>query len=154
VEHRVRDPGSDWAMIRLETNVDDGIVPLTLAAVDHALLPRHLALRAAGYPTDHRGLRRDGFKLKDLWGSEGRIVGIVPYGDGGALIRTTIQTTPGSSGGPVYGDFDGRHLVVGMIQSIPGNGIDVSDDAPNVQVLFTPGTLAQIAAAQARTPCP
>jgi V8-like Glu-specific endopeptidase len=154
VEHQVRDPGNDWALIRLGANVEGGISPLTIAAIDLALLPRHLALSAAGFPTDHRELRRDGFKLKDLWGSEGRIVGIVWVGGRGALVQTTIQTTAGSSGGPVYGDFNGRkHLVVGMIQSVPGNGIDVSDDSPNVQILFTPSALTQIAEAQAGTPC-
>ena len=70
------------------------------------------------------------------------------------MIQTTIQTTPGSSGGPIYGDFNGRkHIVVGMVQSIRGNGIDVSDDAPNVEVLFTPGTVTQITGAEAGTPC-
>jgi hypothetical protein len=40
-----------------------------------------------------------------------------------------------------------------MVQSIRGNGIDVSDSMPNVQVLFTPGTVAKISAAEAQTPC-
>jgi V8-like Glu-specific endopeptidase len=154
VEHQVRNPEKDWALIRLEANVDGSISPLTITAVDLALLPRHLTLSAAGFPTDHRRLRRDGFKLKDLWGSAGRIVGLVSFGGNGALVQTTIQTTPGSSGGPIYGDFNGRkHIVVGMVQSIPGNGIDVSEDAPNIQVLFTPGAMTQITEAEAETPC-
>ena len=65
-----------------------------------------------------------------------------------------IQTTPGNSGGPIYGDFDGqKHIVIGMVQSIRGNGIDVSDSMPNVEILFTPGTVAKITAAEAQTPC-
>jgi hypothetical protein len=40
-----------------------------------------------------------------------------------------------------------------MHQSIRGNGIDVSESTPNIQILFTPGTLARISAAQALTPC-
>jgi hypothetical protein len=70
-----------------------------------------------------------------------------------ALLKTTLQTTPGNSGGPLFGDFNGRHVVIGLAQSLSGNGIDVSDTSPNVQVLFTTGTLRLIAAAQARYPC-
>jgi V8-like Glu-specific endopeptidase len=154
VDHLVRDPDDDWAVIRLAANVDDTITPMTIAAVDPAQLPIHFTLSAAGFPTDHRKLRGDGFKLKDLWGSDGQVVGIVSAGVPGAFIQTTIQTTPGSSGGPVYADFDGRkHIVVGMLQSIRGNGIDTSESTPNVQVLFTPGTIAKITAAEAQTPC-
>jgi hypothetical protein len=40
-----------------------------------------------------------------------------------------------------------------MHEGIRGNGIDVSEDAPNLQILFTPAGLAAIRAAQARTPC-
>jgi V8-like Glu-specific endopeptidase len=154
VDRRVRNPDNDWALIRLAAAVDGSITAMTLAAVDVAQLPAHFTLSAAGFPTDHRRLRGDGFKLKELWGSDGQVVGVVPVGADGALIQTTIQTTPGNSGGPIYGDFDGRkHLVVGMVQSIRGNGIDVSDRMPNVQVLFTPGTVAKITAAETQSPC-
>jgi hypothetical protein len=40
-----------------------------------------------------------------------------------------------------------------MVQGFSGNGIDVSVSAPTRQVLFTPGTLARIGAAEAVTPC-
>jgi hypothetical protein len=40
-----------------------------------------------------------------------------------------------------------------MVQSIRGNGVDVSETMPNVQVLFTPSTIAKITAAEAQTPC-
>jgi V8-like Glu-specific endopeptidase len=154
VDHQVRNPGNDWALIRLATTVDSSITAMTIAAVDLAQLPAHFPLSAAGFPTDHRELRADGFKLKDLWGSDGQVVGIVSVSTTVAFIQTTIQTTPGNSGGPIYGDFEGRkHIVIGMVQSIRGNGIDVSDSMPNVQVLFTPSTVAKIAAAQAQTPC-
>src|SRR5208282_1367806 len=112
VDHQVRDPENDWAVIRLAANVDGSITPMSIAAVDLAALPMQSTLSAAGFPTDHRGLRGNGFKLKDLWGSEGRIVGIVSGGTNGAFIQTTIQTTPGNSGGPIYGDVDGRKHVV------------------------------------------
>jgi hypothetical protein len=92
--------------------------------------------------------------LKDLWGSDGRIIRVVWASTAGAVIESTIQAARGNSGGPLYGDFDGnRHLVIGMQQGIRGNGIDVSESTPNVQVFFTPGTLAGIRAAQALTPC-
>ena len=92
--------------------------------------------------------------MKDLWGSDGQLVGVVWVGATGALIQTTIQTTPGNSGGPIYADLDGRkHVVIGMVQSIRGNGIDVSKGVPNVQILFTQGTMVKIAAAEAQTPC-
>lgn len=150
----VHNPDSDWAVIRLAANVDGSITPMTIAAIDLDRLSVHLTLSAAGFPTDHRQPRGDGFKLKDLWGSDGQVVGIVSLSTAGALIQTTIQTTPGSSGGPIYGDFSGqKHIVVGVVQGIRGNGIDVSETAPNVQVLFTPSTLAKIIAAQGRTPC-
>ncbi len=72
----------------------------------------------------------------------------------GALVESTLQAARGSSGSPLYGDFEGRrHLVIGMHQGIRGNGIDVSEDSPNVQLLFTPAGLALIRAAEARTPC-
>jgi hypothetical protein len=45
-----------------------------LAAVDLAKLPIHFTLSAAGFPTDHKKLRGDGVKLKDLWGSDGQVV--------------------------------------------------------------------------------
>jgi V8-like Glu-specific endopeptidase len=154
VDHQVHNPENDWALIQLAGNVSGTITPMTIAAVDLAQLPLRTTLSAAGFPMDHRKLRGDGFKLKDLWGSEGQIVGIVSVGAGGAFIQTTIQTTPGNSGGPIYGDFNGqRHIVVGMVQSIRGNGIDISESAPNVQVLFTPSTIARITEAEVQTPC-
>jgi V8-like Glu-specific endopeptidase len=154
VGHFVHDPDDDWALIRLAGNVDEAITPMRIAAVDPAQLQARMMLAAAGFPTDHRGLRGDGFKLKDLWGSEGRLVDVTSVSNAGAYIQTTIQTTPGSSGGPIYGDFDGRrHVAVGMVQSIRGNGIDVSQGMPNIQVLFTPGTIDKLTAAEAQTPC-
>ena len=154
LDHVVRNPDNDWAVIRLAANVDSTITPMTIAAIDLARLPAHFTLAAAGFPTDHRTPRGDGFKLKDLWGSDGQLVGIVSVSTTGAFIQTTIQTTPGNSGGPIYGDFNGqKHIVVGMVQGIRGNGIDVSESMPNVQVLFTPGTIAKITLAEAKTPC-
>lgn len=154
VDRLVRNPDNDWAVIRLATTVDSTITAMTIAAVDLTQLPAHSTLSAAGFPTDHRKLRGDGFKLKDLWGSDGQVVGVVSVSSVGAFIQTTIQTTPGNSGGPIYGDFNGQnHIVIGMVQSIRGNGIDVSDAMPNVQVLFTPSTVAKITAAAAQTPC-
>jgi hypothetical protein len=154
VDHRVHNPDGDWALIRLGVEVDDSIVPMTIAAIDLAQLPAHVTLATAGFPTDHREMRGDGFRLKDLWGSDGQLVGVVATNTAGAVIETTIQTTPGNSGGPIYGDFNGRrHIVVGMVQGIRGNGIDVSESTPNIQVLFTPSTIARVAAAEAQTPC-
>jgi V8-like Glu-specific endopeptidase len=153
VGHVVHRPDNDWAVIRLAANVP-GVTPMTIAAADPTRLPAHFTLSAAGFPTDHRERRGDGFRLKDLWGSNGQLVEVVSIGAAGALIQTTIQATPGNSGGPIYADFDGqRHAVIGMVQSIRGNGIDVSKDLPNVQILFTPGTIVEIAAAEAETPC-
>ena len=154
VDRLVRNPDNDWALIQLAGPVDSTITAMTIAAVDFAQLPAHFMLSTAGFPTDHRKLRGDGFKLKDLWGSDGQIVGVVAVNTAGAFIQTTIQTTPGNSGGPIYGDFNGRkHLVIGMVQSIRGNGIDISDSMPNVQVLFTPSTVAKITAAETQSPC-
>ncbi len=128
---------------------------MTIAASDIAQLPKNLQLSIAGFPVDHRERRGDRFNLKDLWGSDGRVVEVVWASTVGALIESTIQATRGNSGGPLYGDFNGqKHIVIGMHQSIRGNGIDVSESTPNIQILFTPGTLASISAAQALTPCP
>jgi V8-like Glu-specific endopeptidase len=154
VDHLVHNPENDWALIRLAANVDDSVAPMTIASVYSTQLPKDLQLSIAGFPADHRELRGDRFSLKDLWGSDGRVVEVVWASTAGAVIESTIQATRGDSGGPVYGDFDGRkHVVIGMLQGIRGNGIDVSENAPNIQVLFTPGTLSGIRAAQARTPC-
>jgi V8-like Glu-specific endopeptidase len=154
VDHLVHNPEIDWALIRLAANVDGTITPMTIAAVDIAQLPKNLQLSIAGFPVDHRERRGDRFNLKDLWASDGRVVGVVWASTVGAVIESTIQATRGNSGGPLYGDFNGqKHLVIGMHQSIRGNGIDVSESTPNIQVLFTPGTLASISAAQALTPC-
>jgi V8-like Glu-specific endopeptidase len=153
VDHRARNPADDWAVIQLAATVGT-VAAMTIGAVDVAQLSTHTRLSAAGYPTDHRQLRGDGFKLKDLWGSDGEVVGVVSVSTTGAFVQTTVQTTPGNSGGPIYGDFNGRkHVVVGMVQSIRGNGIDVSESMPNVQILFTSSTIAKIAAAEAQTPC-
>jgi V8-like Glu-specific endopeptidase len=154
VDHRVHDPENDWALIRLQADVDESITPLSLAAADGARLPKHRQLSIAGFPGDLRTMRRDRLVWKDLWGSDGEVVGVVWASTAGALLESTIQATRGSSGSPLYGDFDGRkHLVIGMHQGIRGNGIEVSEEAPNVQILFTPPILQRIAAVQAATPC-
>jgi V8-like Glu-specific endopeptidase len=154
VNHLVHNPQNDWALIRLAANVDDSIRPLTIGAVDGAQLPKNLRLSLAGFPADLRERRGDRFELKDLWESDGQVVGVVWASTAGAVIESTVQATPGNSGGPLYGDLNGReHIVIGMAQGIRGNGIDVSDSSPNIQVLFTPDTLARIGAARALTPC-
>jgi V8-like Glu-specific endopeptidase len=154
VDGRVHNPADDWAVIRLATNADSTINPLTLEAVDGGQMPKKLALSSAGYPSDHRTRRGDGFKLKDLWRAEGEVVGVAPVSSTAALIQTTIQTTPGNSGGPIFGDFNGhQHVVIGIVQSIRGNGIDVSESEPNVGLLFTASTIARITAAQAQDLC-
>jgi S1-C subfamily serine protease len=147
-------PEEDWALIRLTSDVDDAITPMSLAAVDQMQLPTGQRVSAAGFPTDHRLRSGDGFNFKDLWGSDGQVVGVTQASTGGGFIDTTVQVTRGSSGGPLYGDFGGReHLVIGMVQGFSGNGIDVSASAPSRQVLFTAATLARIGAAEAVTAC-
>jgi V8-like Glu-specific endopeptidase len=154
VNHLVHDPENDWALIKLAGNVDDTVRPLTIGAVDDAQLPKNLRLSIAGFPADLRERRGDRLDLKDLWESDGQAVAVVWASTNGAVIESTIQASPGNSGGPLYGDFNGqKHMVVGMVQGIRGNGIDVSESSPNIQVLFTPYTLARISAGQALTPC-
>jgi hypothetical protein len=128
---------------------------LTIGSVDSAQLPKNLRLSIAGFPADLRGRRGDRLDLKDLWESDGQVVGVVWANTAGAVIESTVQATHGNSGGPLFGDFNGqKHIVIGMEQSVRGNGIDVSESSPNIQVLFTPDMLATISAGQARTPCP
>ena len=154
VDGLVHHPEDDWALIRLAASVDPTITPMTIAAVDLADVPSGAKLSSAGYPSDHRSRRGDGFKLKDLWRSEGEVVEVSGVNWVAALIQTTIQTTPGNSGGPLFGDFAGRaHLVIGMAQSLRGNGIDASASTPNVQLLFTANTIERITAAQVQNPC-
>ena len=154
VNRLVHKPENDWALIRLAANVDDTIRPLTIGTVDSAQLPKDLRLSMAGFPADLRERHGDRFDLQDLWESDGQVVGVVWASTAGAVIESTIQATRGNSGGPLYGDFNGqKHMVIGMAQGIRGNGIDVSESSPNIQVLFTPDTLARIGAAQALTPC-
>jgi V8-like Glu-specific endopeptidase len=154
VNHLVHNPDNDWALIQLAANVDDSIRPLTIGTVDGAQLPKNRRLSIAGFPADLRLRRGDRFELKDLWESDGQVVGVVWASTASAVVESTIQATRGNSGGPLYGDFNAqKHVVIGMAQSISGNGIDVSESSPNIQVLFTPDTLARISAAQVRTPC-
>jgi hypothetical protein len=155
VDHVVHNPQNDWALIRLAANVEDAIRPMTIGSVGIAQLPKNRLLSIAGFPADRRSLRGNRLHLKELWGSDGEVVRVVWASTVGAVIESTIQATRGNSGGPLYGDFDGRqHVVIGMHQGIRGNGIDVSEDAPNVQIFFTEVALAGIHAAQARTLCP
>lgn len=155
VDGRVHNPAEDWAVIRLAGNADGAITPMTITAVGFAQLTKYTPLSSAGYPSGHRARRGDGFKLKDLWRSEGEVVGVTPVSSTATLIQTTIQITPGNSGGPIFGDFNGhRHVVIGIVQSIRGNGIDASESEPNVGLLFTSNTIARIAAAQAQDRCP
>jgi V8-like Glu-specific endopeptidase len=154
VDRLVHNPENDWALIRLEANVDDSIRPLTVAAVEIARLPKSLRLSIAGFPADLRSMRRDRLDLKDLWESDGEVVRVRWASTAGAVVESTVQAALGSSGSPLYGDFDGQqHVVIGIHQGIRGNGIDVSEDTPNVQILFTTAGLALIRAAQAATPC-
>ena len=147
-------PEEDWALIRLTSDVDGAITPMPLAAIDREQLPSGLQVSAAGFPADHRLHNGDGFNFKDLWGSDGEVVDVTETSTGGAVIDTTLQVTRGNSGGPLYADLDGRqHMVIGMVQAFSGNGIDESVSAPSRQVLFTPGTLARIGAAQAASAC-
>jgi V8-like Glu-specific endopeptidase len=150
----VHNPENDWALIRLAANVDDSVRPLTIGTVDGAQLPKKLRLSIAGFPADLRLRHGDRFELKDLWESDGQVVAVVWASTASAVIESTIQATRGNSGGPLYGDFnEQKHIVIGMAQSISGNGIDVSESSPNTQVLFTPDTFARISAVQAQTPC-
>jgi hypothetical protein len=154
VDQLVHNPENDWALIRLGANVNGSIVPLRIAAVGIEQVSKGRRLSIAGFPVDRRLQRGDQLELKDLWGSEGEVVRVVRSSTIGAVLETTIQATRGNSGGPLYGDFNGqKHIVIGMHQGIRGNGIDVSESAPNVQIFFTSGTLASIRTAQAATPC-
>ena len=157
VDHRVEHPEADWALLRLTTNVADRIPALPLVAPDLAQLAPGTVIAAAGFPTDHRALRADGFNFQDLWGSVGSLVDVAASdasGASGAIAETTIQATRGMSGGPIYLSLGSNpHVVIGMVQSIRGNGLDVSAQAPNVELLFTPALLAEIGGAVARTPC-
>jgi hypothetical protein len=154
MDRLVHAPENDWALVRLAANVDGSITPMTVAAVDSAQLSRNRPLSLAGFPADRRTLRGDRFDLKDLWGSDGRLTRVVWANSAAAVIESTVPAARGESGGPLYGDFAGRrHIVIGLHEGFRGNGIDVSENAPNIQVLFTPGTLAAIRAAQALTPC-
>ncbi len=155
VDRRVEHPEADWALLRLTTNVDDGIPALPLVAPNLAQLAAGTAIAAAGFPTDHRALRADGLNFKDLWGAVGSLVDVAPSGGTAAIAETTIQATRGMSGGPIYLSIGSNtHVVIGMVQSIRGNGLVVSAQAPNVELLFTPELLAEIGSAVARTPCP
>jgi hypothetical protein len=109
---------------------------------------------SAGFPVDHRSLRPDGFNFKDLWGSRGQVIDVQSAGPGGVLLESTLQTTVGMSGGPLYSGDDPQALAaIGMIPGSRGNGIDTSAAVPNTQLLFTAGLIAQIRSSMARTPC-
>jgi len=70
------------------------------------------------------------------------------------LLESTLQTTVGMSGGPLYSGDDPQALAaIGMIPGSRGNGIDTSAAVPNTQLLFTAGLIAQIRSSMARTPC-
>jgi hypothetical protein len=155
VDHVVQHPEADWALIHLASKVDDSIPALPVIAPPLAQLTPGMVVAAAGFPADHRAVRADGLNFKDLWGSVGRIVVVTRTSTVGAIAATTIQATRGMSGSPVYLSIgSGAHVVIGMVQSLRGNGLDVSARTPNVELLFTPELLNEIGAATARTPCP
>jgi len=155
VDHIVQQPAADWALIRLATNVDDSIPALPVAAAPLELLTPGIVVAAAGFPADHRAVRADGWNFKDLWGSAGRIVTVTRTSTVGAIVGTTVQASRGMSGGPIYASIgSAAHVVIGMVQSVAGNGLEPSARAPNVELLFTPELLNEIGAAAARTPCP
>jgi len=154
VAHVVQHPDADWAVIQLRTNVDDSIAELSVIAPTLAQLRPGTGVAAAGFPADHRALRADGFNFKDLWGATGILVEVRPMTTVGAIATTTVQATRGMSGGPLYLSLPREpHAVIGMVQSISGNGIDVSPQAPNVELLFTPALLKEITGIVAHTPC-
>ena len=155
VAHRVQHPDADWALIRLTTGVDDGIAALPIVALTFELLPPGTVVFAAGFPVDHRAVRADGFNFKDLWGSVGTVIDVAATSTSGAIAETTIQATRGMSGSPVLATIGGEaQAAIGMVQSIRGNGLDVSAQAPNVEILFTPELLREIRREILRTPCP
>jgi hypothetical protein len=124
VAHIVQNPGADWALIHLATKVDGSIQPLVVVAPDHALLTPGAIVATAGFPSDHLTWRADGFNFKDLWGSIGTLVEVTPTSTFTAIIETTVQATRGMSGGPIYLPAAGdARVVIGMVQSIRGNGI-------------------------------
>jgi hypothetical protein len=154
VDRTVQHPEADWALIHLARKVDDSIPALSVVAPQLAQLTPGTLVAAAGFPADHRAIRPDGWNFKDLWGSVGNIVEVTRTSTVGALAATTVQATRGMSGSPVYTSVgNGAHVVIGMVQSMRGNGLDVSARSPNVELLFTPGLLNEIGAAAARTPC-
>ena len=151
--HEVADPGADWAMIRLSTLVDDSIEPLHLPSRPAGPPEPHVRIASAGFPRDHRALRGEGFKLKQLWESEGEVIEIVATGAGTAGIESTLQTTPGDSGAPVYVESDGQRELVGIVQGSRGDGVARSGGQTNFQLLFTPETLAAIFMLTRTAPC-
>ncbi len=154
VDRIVQHPEADWALLHLARNVDDSIPALPVVAPPLAELTPGLAVAAAGFPADHRAIRPDGLNFKDLWGSVGTIVEVTQTSTVGATAATTVQATRGMSGSPVYLSIgSGMHIVIGMVQSMRGNGLDASAHSPNVELLFTPALLNEIRAATARTPC-
>ena len=154
VNHVVQQPGADWALIQLAASVDARIPALAVVAPEPAQLAAGIVVAAAGFPSDHRTWRADGFNFKDLWGSAGTLVQVTATSTIAAIVETTVQATRGMSGGPIYIPARGETpVVIGMVQSIRGNGIDVSARQPNVELLFTAPLLAEITGAVARTPC-
>jgi len=68
--------------------VDDSIRPLTIGTVDGAQLPKNLRLSMAGFPADLRQRRGDRLELKDLWESDGQVVGVVWASTASAVVET------------------------------------------------------------------
>jgi hypothetical protein len=155
IDREVQDPAADWALIQLKDHVDEGIPALPMLASTPESWAPGTVVTAAGFPADHRAFRADGFNFKDLWGSVGTVADVRATGTVGAIAETTIQATRGMSGSPVFTSVGGAaQVVIGMVQSIRGNGLDVSAQRPNVEVLFTPALLEEIKRAIKRTPCP
>ena len=149
-----QDPQNDWAVVLLDQSMDSSTPPLPIFAVPPEGFQSGQVLSVAGFPGDHAYLHGKDAQFKYLWGSQGKILAIYPQTIGGAFLESMIQTTPGNSGSPLYGKLNGRVFAFGMAQSIVGDGIHVSADKPNCQVLFTPATYAKIQAAIASSPFP
>ena len=163
VDHVVQQPEDDWALVHLDTGADPVIPALAIVAISPRQLQPGTPVATAGFPVDHRALRPDGFNFKDLWGSAGELVTVASTSNAGAMVESTLQTTFGMSGGPLYlidpttnrvaAVAPAAVAVIGMVQGFRGNGIDVSAQMPSAQLVFTPALAARIGSAVTRTPC-
>jgi V8-like Glu-specific endopeptidase len=168
--------GNDWAVVKLDSDVDPALPFMSLRADPVELTGA--TLFTSGFPADRNNNFKPGSAVR-MWGSSGDLIRLIP-GDGGeAVILSLLQTNDGQSGSPVYIAKSGQQqrktdflsnipdyieyngpleqatefTAVGMISSGDLDDAQATLADPTYAMLFTPNALQRIHEAVTSSPC-